>query len=321
MLIKKVLECRLDIKDITFILCADYNQKILDTLTYMYMKKCFKSIFITSINKIIKRGEVMCKNKTLDGSCYIDVTFEVSGIVYEKGEVIHGCTVLQINNNGTIHLKAEHASIYLKNVDGMMIYKVDDEIPVIVNICRYNIYESEISVSAIPFIPIKKNRTIYSITENISDIGTINFNFKELEKLESNINYIKKNNKSVYKFFHDLIYPYKEYPIKSDKKLGGEQMEINKDNLMSLDKDNMVYLPDCYLDDNNITILNTNDTNDFNTDIPILQVEKSEFIIHVLNAYHKRLLTFHEFLTNYDTTEKIKAKSAIWNLYNLLKSS
>jgi hypothetical protein len=320
MIVKKIFETRLDIKDINFIFCQNYNERIIAELTEKYKNVCFKSVYILEITKIIKKGEMYCKNKVLDGSTYMDITFEALGIVYEKGEILHNCKILQINNNGTMHAKGKYTSIYVKNIDGMNIFKVGEEIPLIVNMCRYNIYETEISVSAIPLIPIAKKSVIYRVinTNATTDIELkINkgFPFGDLAVLLKKLKDIKNDNKAVYKFFNDLIYPYKKDQVKIGKETTTEIHNLMGDY-------EMVYIPNTRLDDDTFMVLgdkNVEKIMKIDPDTVTIHIDKTDCILMILYDYLKRTQILYDFATVYDNTEKIKSKSDIWSLYDMLK--
>lgn len=152
MKIKKIYEVRLDIET-KHMFSPDIDATIIYLLNNKYNNKCFKSFYILSVTKIIKRGSITCKNKVLDGTMYVDVMFEAEGIIYEKNEIIHKCKIIQIGNNNIIHAKSEYASIQIRNITNIDIFKENDEIPVIVNLVRYKMFLSEVTISAIPFIP------------------------------------------------------------------------------------------------------------------------------------------------------------------------
>jgi len=261
----------------------------------------------------------MSKNKVLDGSVYIDISFEVSGIVYEKEEIIHNCSIIQINDNGTMHAKSEHASIYIKNskeLADLLIFKKMDLIPVIVVASRYQIYDTEISISAVPLIPILKKSVVYKIVDHIavsdefdrSDIKKI-VDLDSIKKLESDIVKASKN-KNVYNSFRKLLYPYKEYK----KVISGSVKKISLDGFSGLKTGDLVHKPVNYLDDDTYLIL----TSDHKIDTQ-LEIEKSELEIKLFNDYYKSMITLLEFCQNYDTADKVKAKNKVWSLYNSLK--
>lgn len=321
MKVTKILETRIDIFNINDIYCADYNKNIINILKEKYVKKCFKAIYILDVLRIVHRSSLHCKNKVLDGSTYIDVSFEVYGIVYEKGEVIHDCKIISINAiNGTMHAKSEHASILIKNIKGIIVFKETDVIPVIVNMARYTIFESEISLSAIPFIPILAKPTMFKITSVESDIKkqvSEIIDFKKLDALEKKIDLIKKSNKAVYKFFHDLVYPYKAL-----QKVSGTVYNIDLESLLMLKIDSVYYKADCHLDDNTYLKLTSADIIKLETKYAttaMLEIDAKDYIIHLFDDKTKRLNILLDLLELYDSSAKIKSKSPVWSLYNLFK--
>lgn len=307
----KIIETRINIDNINDMFCSNYNEKILQILKKLYIRKCFKSIYILDVNKIITRSDLHCKNKLLDGGTYIDISFEVLGVIYEKGEIIHNCKIIQINNNGTMHAKSEYASINIKNIDGLVVVKENDEIPVIVHMMRCNIYEEEISVLAIPFVPIVEQSIVYNIT---SGVKNNDINFDAINNTLTALNVLKKDNKSVYKFFTELLYPYKL--IKSIP----TSMEINEKNLENIAVGDLIHIPESHLDTGIMCVLtHTQVEKLLQPNTIILDISKKDYIIYAMNIYYNRLQTLYEFLITYNTPEKIKDKSQIWSLYALLK--
>src|SRR4051812_26980532 len=110
----KYLETRIDIDDITDVICADYNLMILEQLRKKYNGRCFKSVYILDILSIVRRGRILCKAKDLDGGMYVDIIFEASCQVYEKGEIIQKCQIIQIGDGGIFLAKSEHCFIKIK---------------------------------------------------------------------------------------------------------------------------------------------------------------------------------------------------------------
>jgi hypothetical protein len=309
MKITKLIETRLDIKDMSNIFNANYDNNLLNELKKRFVKRCYKSIYILDITKIIKRSKLKCKNKVLDGSLYIDILFEVDGLIYEKEEVIHNCKIIQINNN-IMHAKSEFTSLQIKNISGLNIFKESEEIPVIVNMVRYNIFIDEISVSAIPFIPFEKVPTVYKITNTALDLENIKEIEAKIKKLEIELKTHAKNSKPVFTFFRNLIYPFKK-----EKKNYGLKKSINIDSFKSLSEDDLLYRPDLYLDDDSIFVVNG--VSELK-DIAVLNINNNELLIKMFNDYYKSLSTLIGFLKNYDS-DKIKSKSYLWKSYEFLK--
>jgi DNA-directed RNA polymerase subunit E'/Rpb7 len=324
MKINTVLETRINIDDINHLFCPNYNEKLLDILKERFNNCCFKSVFILNILKIIKRGDIHCKNKVLDGGCYIDINFEVEAIVYENGEIIHDCAIIQINPNGTMIAKSEYASLHIKNIDDLMVFKKEETIPVIVNLVRYNIYDTEISISAVPFMPILKPTIMYKIKDSFEDncsedvIKDI-FDFSTLEDTKKTIKDILIKNPSVFKFFRELLYPYKKVNEEKYRK----KIEISDiKSLCSIQQNDILYRPNSYIDSSWVSSLNKGEIEyiqGIDDTSVTLDISCKDYITHLLFEYNKNINSFLNFLTIYDSQEKIKSKAHVWQLYTLLK--
>lgn len=321
MKIKKILEVRLDISNIKDIYSPNYTNTYFQILKDKYVNHCYQSIYILDILRIVRRHDQLCKSKVLDGYTYIDISFEVLGLIYEKGEVIHNCKIIQITNNGTMHAKSEYASIYIKNTESFGIFKEMDEIPVIVNMAQYNIMDTEVSISAVPFIPIINMPTIYKIIDTSADSEYIvpSFNYDDIKQLEKAICKISSSKQKVFKFFRDLIYPYKTHKTVS---YGKKHIIDSINSLSNLKNNDLLYSPISYIDDNTYLIIDESNIGKITSEYPdivTLNINKDDYILHVLTAYKNRLLQFIDFLQVYDTIEKIQDKSSIWKIYIMLK--
>jgi hypothetical protein len=327
MKITKVLEARIDINDINHIFSANYNETVLKMLKEKFKGRCFKSVYILDILRIIRRSDFNCKNKTLDGNMYVDVQFEVEGLVYEQNEILHNCKIVHINNNGTIHAKSEHASILIKNV-GIMIFKEGSFIPVIVNTVRYPVYDNEISISGFLFIHMPIKHTVFKISQvtdelymlaypdltnelnnmNIKDI----VNIKEIKALEDKLNKANKDSKTAYTFFRELLYPKKH----NMEVVQGTTKNITLENLENLKESEYVYIPEYQLD--SFIILRKLGVG--KTMVPsgqgsMLEITKKDFTAYCMNDYKKKLQQLIDFIETYNSKEKITANSAVWKLY------
>ncbi len=318
MKVRKILESRIDINNINDIICSDYDKNILQILKNKYENRCFKSVYILEITNIIARSSLHCKNKVLDGTVYLDVTFEVVGIVYDKGDIIHNCKIVQINNNYIMHAKSQYASLRINNITKVDIFKENDEIPVIVSMARYNIYDNEIPIIAVPLIPLTKKIILYNITEPLTNQNSILEEF-DIDNLKTSIKAVEKHkqNKKIYEFFKDLL-----YPLKKVEKIYGTQKEISIDNLLNIQENDTYYTGYRYLDNNTYSQIDENDVEKIKKDYEetaIVNISKKEFILNTLHEYMRDLNIFTEFLETYDTIEKINSKTIIWKLYKTFK--
>jgi hypothetical protein len=316
MIINKIIETRLNIDDINSIYCNNYNKMLMEELEKKYVNRCFRSIYVLKILRIIRHSTLNCKNKELDGGIYIDVLCEVSGLIYEKNEVIHNCEIIQINDNNIIHAKAKNVSLQIKNNKRLNIFKEGQFIPVIVMMKRYNLFINEISVSAIPLQPIEKKILFYEI-DNKTDLDDLCISeLNEVKQLEENILNFKKENKKIYEFFVDLLYPFKNI-IKYNKFIYTK--EINNENLKNLENV-IIFRPEVLLDDNKIYICNKEDIHKIEIDGVQVKLSNNDSKANIIIEYKKNLLQLLSFFENYNTLAKIKEHKIIWQMYNMFKN-
>jgi hypothetical protein len=299
MIITKKLETRLDIS-ISDMYCADYNKKAIELLKTKFINRCYKSIYITDILRIVNRNTMHCKNKTLDGGVYMDISFEVSGIVYEKGEIIHNCKIIEILSKSLI-AKHEQTSVIVTNINNISIFKEGEEIPVIVEEVGYKPYEHGIAVVALPFIPKINPIIVYKIT---SDEIVDKSDSKKFDTIVDAFDVLETKNTLGYQFFRGLIYPYKKF-----RKPQGTTISLGK--LDGLKIGDMVYKPESYLDDDKLVFSDGKEA-----DITIAEMGKSQFIKYILDVYQKNLIKLTGFVQLYNTAAKIKEKEEVWKFYN-----
>lgn len=298
MIVTKVIEYRIDIQDINSIFTADHDKLILKILNNIFLNKCYKSIYITAINRIIRRSKILCKNKVLDGTMYVDVMFEVTGIIYESGEIIHGCKVIQISNNDTIHADSKIAAVQIKT--SVNIFKVGDIISVIVHAVGYKLFSKKIAVLATPLVPTEKPLTIYKVNKDEYIIPKIENKLKPYTK-----------NKTVYNFFRDLLYPYKKY---KDYSKIYTCKKNTLDNLDKIQNEDLIIRPDLYLDDDGYYVLDEMPDN-----IPVVEIQYSDLCKYLIHSYEKSSQILIDFIENYNTPDRIKEVSHLWSMYQQLK--
>lgn len=235
MIIKKILETCIDLKEPSDIFAQDQDAMIMKKLAEKFEGVCYSSCFVLKINKIVRRGMIYMKY-SLDGDARVSVQFEADVIVYHVNEIINGCQIIKKEKYGKIHAKSTHAGISIKMSAGSSIYKEDDSVPVIVKGVRYNINQSAISVSAIPFMPVIPPDSLnrYKISTPLtepqkSDLKKL---LKEVKDLSA-----KMPKNKIYSFFTGMLSldPKIDKPIKSKK--------IDLDKLFDLKSGDIVHNP------------------------------------------------------------------------------
>ncbi len=332
MFITKFIESRIDINNVNDQFCRNYDEMILGKLEAQFKNRCYAGIFITDIVRVVRRSEQNAKCKVLDGSTYVDVLFEAAGVVYEQGEVLHGCKIIQINNNGLTHAKTDHTVICVRNPDTGTFYSENEIVPVIVNKIRASPFAREITISAWPFVPMKPDLLAFSIahgTEKI-DYGSSN---KLCADLVSEIADIKKqlfpktdNQKKVYKFFKDLLYPHGKVTVLSVMARADKFTLMDIDRLFDMDEksaqkiaNSILMFPDSYLDNDQICVFG-NTVRYAGRELSPVELPFESVVVKILHLHKKALITLLGFVTNYDTLQKIKDSQHIWKTYTMLKT-
>ena len=356
MIITKNLECILTISDTNVLFSKRLNDELIKLLKEKYQNKCYSSCYILNINKINRRSFLNC-NENLDANFNISLQFEAEVLLYQENEIIHGCSIIKKENNGIVHGKSKYCGIQINMNQDTTIYNVGDVVPVIVKMLRYNINQSEISVLAIPFVPLMYNIVLYNTINDINDktIDTLlSLNNKVLD-LDKKIKDLDKNSRKIYDFFKDLLSNDK---LKDknvlEKTFRSSQIDknnidiIKKYNTIELDKllnelknnkkqNYILFKPYNSFDINYCNIIKNNHlseklfteddieykTNKNINEYNILTVNESiENIIELYiyeNIRNKQCLL--EFIDNYPTLNDIQKVKKNWKLYMLLKNN
>lgn len=212
MLITKTFMTTIDISD-----CLEYYTNIdvliMQKLKARYTKKCCMSMLIISVDKIINRSSMRVATNRLDGSMYVDVDFSVTGIVFIPGEILHNCKIIEIKAQ-TITAEHEHAIIKLQKTslpvsDAIFkTLKINQVIPVVVQLTRYMANKPMSTMLATPYIPQPFETIIYSVGKPLDDKQTVQL--QELLNMvtdEEKKHTLIKKSKS-YMIFSEIMYPY-----------------------------------------------------------------------------------------------------------------
>ncbi len=311
----KLMETRLVINDINDMFCSNYDVMVLTLLKKNFNGRCYKSAYVLDIIKIITRSDLKCKSKSLDGYVYLDVQFEALCMLYENGEIIHNCKIVQILSKNVILAKSEHCSIQIKNPTKIDIFKEDDEIPVIVNDSRYPVFDTEISISSIPLIPTYMTPIIYIITSSDMDGEQKEKSETAFKEIDALVSEIDKFDKKAVKFFIELLYPYKKY---RSFKTHGTSLSLEEFN--KIKEDDYVFISDRYLNEDLFYQFDKNfKSESLNiNDLIEVNISLSEMHDKLIFERKKNLEILLGFLREYNI-EKIKKNSILWQIYSSLK--
>ncbi len=208
--VRKIIETTVDLFKSVDIYAADVKKMITEKLIQRYVGKCFQSMLIQSITNIIRYSDTYLVDNRLDGAAYIDVQFEAEGLVFVKGEVLHGCKVVDITTTGVI-VSHKYAGGLLQSDPKKQVIKIikkDQLIPVIIQAARYTPNQNQITIRGIPYVTMDPSNVFYNITEVLSPADTDKVDALLAELSEEMKLHSGMTSKS-YEFFKELVYPYK----------------------------------------------------------------------------------------------------------------
>ena len=278
---------------------------------------------------------------TLNGDAQISVMFEVDAIVYMMHEIINGCEIIKKESNGIIHAKSNHAGIQLSMQQNMSIFKEGDVLPVIVKKVRYNINQTDISILAMPFIPIEYDVIYYKITGTLSDTEIVNINnlVKQIKDEEGKIAKLNTNDKKIYKFFVELLNNQKKIPEpKKAQKIHISNLlnakNISNGTLFKLENrcdDPFVYFMENDEEESLLASIATpalspvvksqpeKPSDKSSTHKTIINESPFNAISQFLIQYLCNLQALQDFIREYPSFASVQKNKSIWKMYSMLK--
>jgi len=214
MYVKKFLQTTIDLLNPFEIYQTNIDDFLLTKLKDRYQKKCYQSMLILDILQIIRRSSIKMVDNRLDGGAYVDIQFEIGGIILSENEILHQCKIIEIHTT-TIIAEHEHAIIKIvKNSENEQlanIIKIGDSIPLLVHHVRYIPNYNKISVIASLYTPAYLSDQIiyYTVQSVMSDteIAKINIILDQIKEEEEQHKSFKMQKQ--YAFFKDILYPFK----------------------------------------------------------------------------------------------------------------
>jgi hypothetical protein len=317
MIIKKVQQTSIDLMTPDEIFHPDIDSLIMQKLSARYSGRCFQSIYILSIVKIIRISDIRMTITRLDGSASVDVEYEVEGLILNPGDVLHGCKIIEIHNNA---ITAEHMYVGIKlqkNVTNKIsqILQVGQIIPVIVQKVRYIPNQKNISMIATPYVPTTNEDPIYRIksalTPNeVDKLGMFADQIDAELKLHDSI----KHGKS-YIFFQDLMYPYKNKRTPFAEDMGMKPVALDLKSLIDIASGIVIMSSADHLSNRRVFwSKHTNVTDELQS----VDIDMYPVSANYLNRYLSYLQTLRGFVETY-TGDSIKQMIAYWRLCKAAK--
>jgi DNA-directed RNA polymerase subunit E'/Rpb7 len=320
-IIKKQLETTVDLFKPADIYAADVKSMLIGKLTERYVGKCYQSMLITAISNIVRYSDTHLVDNRLDGAAYIDVQFEATGLVLIKGEILHGCKVVEITASGIIvdHKQAGGLVQADPKKQVIKVIKPGQLIPVVIQAVRYNPNQSQITIRGIPYTPSFTPNVFYNITEILSPEDTE----KASSLLDELAEEIKLHNAVMssknYEFFKELTYPFKTTQKFESSKLGERFTKMSSELKHILEiRDGCLISPIESSKLPGLTLFHSKkeETSD------VGMVVDSQLYPAILDMISKRLMYLRNlrgFAEQYDTPEKIQDMMIYWKICQNLK--
>jgi len=318
--ITKVLETSVDLFDPVDIYTPDIEAVLRRELEKRYKNRCYQSILILEISKLIRYSTVNMVDNRLDGAAYVDVQFEISGVIFVQGEILHNCKIIEIHTNA-ITAEHQYAGIKLQKDTGNVIFKIlktNQKIPVIVQKVRYMPNQKTVSMIATPYIPQIQDEVYYNITAplNPKETEQLNYIMNEIKSEEELHKKILKEKS--YDFFKDILYPYKvNQKYEQSKKAMTYKLKPVPLELKSMLEINSGII--CYPSEDNkynkrLFWNSSGDVSNIDSKALIVDSDLYAVLAEISNKYLLYMQALRGFVETYPTAESVQELLIYWKL-------
>jgi hypothetical protein len=320
MIITLSIQTKVHIVDTSNTYSTGLEAVIMDNLKQRFEGFCYMSCLILEILEIQRTSNFIFSRQRQDTSATGNVTFTVRGVVIKKYEIIHDCIVKNIDKDGHIICSNKHSAVYIRTSEALQSIKKGQTIVALAGIVKYKLYKPEISINALPFIPIADNSStvIYTVVVN----NTSGIVRKILDTLNSEI---KKNadlDDNVYAFFTDLIYPYKSKKKYTSSKLATKTLSsiagLSNGTTLTLSRpdwvprDSPIVLIHDKVESENI--LGTEELQE-TTDGIVITETYDGVVGYFIHTYLEHILLIRQLCISYNTMDLVNNNSNVWEIY------
>ena len=211
---KKVISVSINIDDP---IGNSNEDTLLHILRNHYVGKCFANCFITSIERILRRGEFII-NQGSGTHATVPFTIEVGMIYFLPGELITGCKVTHVDTQlKFITAEIDTAYIILPRTDILSSIRVGQYITCEVVDSKYKIGAERVSINAKFYFP-RHVPTVYMLTGGNADTaGTASLDFTATRELQERCklyeDLLTRENAKVLAIFKKLLTPVLKKPL------------------------------------------------------------------------------------------------------------
>jgi len=195
MRLKKYIDVSIDIQNCINIYA--HPNRLLEIVKNKFEHKCLRQCLIISVDNIIKQSECIITSDGAPNFGTINLSLEVTAIIYNPGDLIVGAKVITKNSEGFMILSTENVNMMMANNQSTNSIKEEQLVIVEVVDSRYNIGAEKIVANVILPTPVRPKA--YKI------ISQPNLEFplikKIREELENELKWqrdlFKENNKEI----------------------------------------------------------------------------------------------------------------------------
>lgn len=111
------------------------EQNLLNKLTKKYTEKCFNGCYVKSINRVLRKGQLISDFRSSNGSCNISVELEINIIEYNIGDVITDAVVdeIKLDPVNLLFLLHNNTKVLLGLSPSLRNVVKKEKIPVVIN--------------------------------------------------------------------------------------------------------------------------------------------------------------------------------------------
>jgi hypothetical protein len=201
------------------------DEIILDKSKIIFSNRCYDNSYILDITKLLERTYI----DIIDSTCHITLQAECLDI--SKYDIVANNIIQSINQDKIIS-KNQYFTSVIKYKPDYSSLKIGDNIIIIIGEINFMVNQPRFTASGTLFIPFNKNdNDVYYKIDSLSNnekndlLAYIN-NF-----IIPNLNIVKKYKR--YKYFYDLLYPYKNSLNSKQLKNSNNLLELNTFGIVS----------------------------------------------------------------------------------------
>jgi hypothetical protein len=338
----KILYDNIEIDDPIALIAGDVNSELKAILTRKYANRCYMSVLVLQIIRIIRRGDCLVNQEAVNkqwanpvcGRIYVE--FEVECLVYNSGEIITGCKVMTVDDYMNIYCETAYADIYLRESKHNSTIQRGQIISIVVENTQYDVMQERFSVSGVIFVP-----SVHSVAYEIGAQPPSDALLSLLDDLELD----EKDTTTVaWKTFTTIISPYKSNPTVPKGKVADALIYARGDVVQSLqdkrpqegnvvqslqdkrpqesnnEKKEKFVLRDSRAGLTTSTIYLVDNETDLPENTTIIRgLTFDTMMIAIIGNYQNYQNCVQGMCENYSNEEIIKAHSNLWRLFNSCK--